>query len=139
MDTTGYTHETQTVTGTRLTADVQQPLTILNGEAGRFYPWVLAFGDNQLSISVNYTIVGGAITFWNDLIDPGNCVRFHPVEDETFDPTEAMEQIAQYEDRLARIDIVNEYADICEATLNIRGVGYPTVESEAYQDRKSVV
>ena len=133
MDTTGYTHETQTVTGTRLTADVQQPLTILNGEAGRFYPWVLAFGDNQLSISVNYTIVGGAITFWNDLTDPGNCVRFHPVEGETFDPTEAMEQIAQYEDRLARIDIVNEYADICEATLNIRGVGYPTVESEAYQ------
>lgn len=133
MDTTGYAHLSQTVTGTRLTADVQEPLTILNGEASRFYPWVLAFGDNQLSISTNYTIVGGAITFWNDLSDPGNCVRFHPVEGETFDPTEAMEQIAQYEDRLARIDIVNEYADICEATLNIRGVGYPTVESEAYQ------
>lgn len=133
MDTTRYAHLSQTVTGTRLTADVQEPLTILNGEASRFYPWVLAFGDNQLSISVSYTIVGGAITFWNDLTDAGNCVRFHPVEGETFDPTEAMEQIAQYEDRLARIDIVNEYADICEATLNIRGVGYPTVESEAYQ------
>lgn len=138
-DTTGYScanKDQNNAYGTNLTSMPKQPINILNGERGAAYPWVIAFGENQLSVSNSYPILGGCITFWNDLTDEGNCVRFQVVDDVTFDPTEAMAQIEAYE---ARVAAFNEAIELSEATLNLRGVGYPTVESEAYQTLSALI
>ena len=82
---------------TTFTDKPTQTVSFLNGTRSGNYPWVIAFntaeGEKHIGISNDYD--PGVITFWNDLNDQGNnvCLEFA----ETFDPTDALEQIDIYE------------------------------------------
>lgn len=117
-DTTGYScadKDKNNAFGTNLTSMPKQSINILNGQGGAAYPWVIAFGENQLSVSNSYPILGGCITFWNDLSDVGNCVRFQVVDDVTFDPTEALAKIEAFENAAKVVSITPATTDTLDA------------------------
>lgn len=117
-DTTGYScadKDQNNAFGTNLTSMPKQSINILNGQGGAAYPWVIAFGENQLSVSNSYPILGGCITFWNDLSDAGNCVRFQVVDDVTFDPTEALARIEAFENGAKVVSITPATTETLEA------------------------
>ncbi len=87
-----------TLTDNPLAADVNFPAS--TGAAKADYPWVVAFGSNQINMSTNQ--VSGILTDWNSTSDEGNMVAIESVAD--FDPTDALAAIANVKPTLiARI------------------------------------
>ena len=92
---------------TTLSETPEMGILFLNGTRSAAYPWVVAFdtaaGEKHISVSNGYT--PGVITFWNDLSDSGNTVRFEKAT--VFNATAALSLIEGYESESTGLEQMN--------------------------------